>query len=114
MKKKQVTLILHSFTPSDMNFQAILMPKVILAKILSQKITHLENSYLKYALGWDISQGFLLHIPISQGISHRCGVSLTGLTKSLCFSLKQRLKKYLGPDMFFFSLTSEHWVADLL
>ena len=33
IKKKQV-----SFTPSDMNFQAILMPKVILKKCLSQKI----------------------------------------------------------------------------
>ena len=33
------------YTPSDMNFQAILMPKVILAKF-----THLEHSYLKYAL----------------------------------------------------------------
>ena len=38
IKKKQVTLILYSFTPSDMNFQTILMPKVILAKFLSQKI----------------------------------------------------------------------------
>ena len=45
IKNKQFILILYSFTPSDMNFQAILMPKVILAKILSQKITHLENSY---------------------------------------------------------------------
>ena len=38
IKKKQVTLILYSFTPSDMNFQTMLMPKVILAKFLSHKI----------------------------------------------------------------------------
>ena len=41
IKKKQVILILYSFAPSapsDMNFQTILMPKVILAKFLSQKI----------------------------------------------------------------------------
>ena len=31
-KKEQVTLILYSFTPSKMKFQAILMPEVILAK----------------------------------------------------------------------------------
>ena len=31
-------LIQDSFTPSDMNFQTVLMPKVIFAKILSQKI----------------------------------------------------------------------------
>ena len=35
-QKKQTKL--YSFTPSDVNFQAILMPKVILAKFLSQKI----------------------------------------------------------------------------
>ena len=29
--------MIHSFTPSDMNFQTILMPKVILAKSLPQK-----------------------------------------------------------------------------
>ena len=50
IKKKEVTLILYSFTPSDMNFQAILMPKVILGKFLSQKIYSLTTSYLKYAL----------------------------------------------------------------
>ena len=39
IKKKQVSWSIHySFTPSDMNFQAILMSKVILTKILSQKI----------------------------------------------------------------------------
>ena len=32
MKKKEVILMLYSFTPSDVNFQTILMPKVILAK----------------------------------------------------------------------------------
>ena len=37
IKKKQVTLILYSFTPSDMNFQTILMPKVILAKFVCFK-----------------------------------------------------------------------------
>ena len=37
-KKKQVKLMLDSFTPSDINFQTILMPKVILAKFLSQKM----------------------------------------------------------------------------
>ena len=37
-KKKQITLILDSFIPSDMNFQTILMPNVILAKILWQNI----------------------------------------------------------------------------
>ena len=36
--KTQIIWILYSFTPSDMNFQTILMPKVILAKILSEKI----------------------------------------------------------------------------
>ena len=35
-----------------MNFQVVLMPKVILAKRKSQKVTHLEHSYLKYALGF--------------------------------------------------------------
>ena len=34
-----------------MDFQTILMPKVILAKFSSQKSTHLNHSYLKYALG---------------------------------------------------------------
>ena len=37
IKKKQDTLILYSFTPSDMNFQTFLLPTVILAKLLSQK-----------------------------------------------------------------------------
>ena len=48
IKKKQVTLILYSFTPSDINFQMILLPKVILAKLLSQKIYSLEpfSSYM--------------------------------------------------------------------
>ena len=49
-KKKQVTLILYSFTPSDGNFQKILMLTVILAKILSQKIYSHKHSYLKHAL----------------------------------------------------------------
>ena len=43
IKKKQVALILYSFTPSELNFQAILMPKVILAKILSQKSGQVET-----------------------------------------------------------------------
>ena len=38
IKKKQVTLILYSVTPSDMNFQTILMPKVILAIFFVTKI----------------------------------------------------------------------------
>ena len=38
IKKKQIELILYSFTPSDMIFHTILMPKVILAKFMSQKI----------------------------------------------------------------------------
>ena len=51
IKKKQVTLILYSFTPSDMNFQTYLLPKMILAKKNSQKkTTHLDHSYLKYTL----------------------------------------------------------------
>ena len=33
-----------------MNFPTILMPNVIMAKILSQKSTHLDDSYLEYAL----------------------------------------------------------------
>ena len=51
IKKEQVTLILYSFTPSDMNLQKILMPKVILAKFLSQE-NYLLGSFLsfKYAL----------------------------------------------------------------
>ena len=58
IKMKQVTVILYSFTctPSDMNFQPILMPKVILAKILSKKSTQFDHSYLKYALDWTVSK----------------------------------------------------------
>ena len=37
IKKKQITLIIYSFTPSDMNFQTIMMLEVVLAKFLSQK-----------------------------------------------------------------------------
>ena len=37
IKKKQVILILYSFAHSDMNFQTVLLPKVILAKQISQK-----------------------------------------------------------------------------
>ena len=44
IKKKEFVLILQSFTPSDMNFKTILMPKVILAEILSQK----SLSYLTF------------------------------------------------------------------
>ena len=44
---KQVTVILYSFTPSDMNFQKNLMPKVILAKILSLTWTILIFSMLE-------------------------------------------------------------------
>ena len=38
IKKKQVILKLHSFTPSDINIQTVLVPKMILAKFLSPKI----------------------------------------------------------------------------
>ena len=37
IKKKESMLILQSFTSSDINFKTFFMPKVILAKILSQK-----------------------------------------------------------------------------
>ena len=46
-------LILNSITPSDMNFQTILMPKVNFAKIMSEKIWSIGTiliSILKYAL----------------------------------------------------------------
>ena len=36
IKKKDFVLIENSFTPSDMNFQTIWMPKVILTKIWSR------------------------------------------------------------------------------
>ena len=50
IKKKLVTLILYSFTPSDMNFQTFLVPKMILAKKIHKKSTHLDHSHLKYTL----------------------------------------------------------------
>ena len=50
IKKKQVTLILYLFTPSDMNFQTFLLPKMILAKKINKKSTHLDHSYHKYTL----------------------------------------------------------------
>ena len=37
VKKKEDILIIDPFMPSNMNFQTILMPKVNLAKILSEK-----------------------------------------------------------------------------
>ena len=37
IKKKQVTLILYLLTPSDINFQTVLMPKVILIKKIVTK-----------------------------------------------------------------------------
>ena len=36
-KKYEVILILYSFTPSGINFQTNLMPKVVSGKILSEK-----------------------------------------------------------------------------
>ena len=43
IKKKEFTLKLYSFTiSSDMNFLTIVMPKIIFAKSLSQKIYSLE------------------------------------------------------------------------
>ena len=46
IKSKELLFILYSFTPSDINFQSILMPKVILAQFLSQKLVSLHHSYL--------------------------------------------------------------------
>ena len=43
INKNAVMLTLCSFTPSDLNFQTILMPKVNLAKKLSQKSWFLET-----------------------------------------------------------------------
>ena len=40
MKKKKIKMMIYSFTPSHMNFQAILMPKEILAKFCHKKSTH--------------------------------------------------------------------------
>ena len=37
VKKKEDLLIIDPFLPSNMNFETILMPKVNLAKILSEK-----------------------------------------------------------------------------
>ena len=48
IKNKQITLIIHSFTPSDINFQTFMLPKVILAKKISQKFTHLDYSLEVY------------------------------------------------------------------
>ena len=42
IKKKQATLTPYSFTPFDMKFQTILMPKKILAKFMSQKVYSLR------------------------------------------------------------------------
>ena len=43
IKKKQVILILYPFTPSDNNFQTILLPKMILAEcFVTKKSTHLK------------------------------------------------------------------------
>ena len=49
IKKKQVTLILYLFTPSDMNFHTFWLLKVIFAKKIHKKSTHLDHSYLKYS-----------------------------------------------------------------
>ena len=37
IKSKHVTLLLYSFTPSDKNFQTIMMPKVIMEKKIATK-----------------------------------------------------------------------------
>ena len=58
-------MILDSFTHSDMNFQTILMPKVILAKFLSQEINHLDHSYLNYALDHKITNPFKKYDDVS-------------------------------------------------
>ena len=47
MLQKQVTLMLYSFTPSDMIFQTFLLPKVILAKKKSQK-NYSHRPFLSY------------------------------------------------------------------
>ena len=57
--KKQDTLIIYSFTPSDMNFQTFLLPNVILAKKTHKKSTHLDHYYLKYTL---VSNNILLAV----------------------------------------------------
>ena len=49
-KKKQVKLMLDSFTPSDINFQTILMAKWFWQIFCHKKSTLLDHSYLKYAL----------------------------------------------------------------
>ena len=50
IKKKEVILILYSFTPSDMNFQTNLMPKVILEKSWSQNVYSLVPFLSKVCL----------------------------------------------------------------
>ena len=50
IKKNEVIMILYLFRHSDMNFQTILMSKVIFAKVLSQKARLLNHSYVLYAL----------------------------------------------------------------
>ena len=42
IKKKQVILILYSFTPSDMNFQTIVVPKIFLEKMVTKKLQTLK------------------------------------------------------------------------
>ena len=39
-----------------MNFQTILMPKMILENFLSQKITHFDHFYLKYDLDYKMEK----------------------------------------------------------
>ena len=50
IKKNQVTLILCSFTPSDINFKRFWWQKWFWQIFYHKKSTHLEHSYLKYAL----------------------------------------------------------------
>ena len=45
---RQITLILCAFTPSHMNFQAILMPKEILAKFCHKKSTQFEYLFVNF------------------------------------------------------------------
>ena len=46
MKKKEVVLIPYSFTPTNMNFQTILMPKVILANFCYIKNWSVGTKYI--------------------------------------------------------------------
>ena len=48
IKQKQVTSILYSFTPSDVNFQTFLLLLWFWQKRNHKESTHLDHSYLNY------------------------------------------------------------------